>query len=176
MSFIIKTKRLEIIPLNTSMLETTHIYATDLNVTKYMLFLPNKSIEETKSFLEYVEDCWNNNDLVANKTFECAIIYQGEHIGAVSLYIENEIAEMGWILRKEFQRLGIMYEAANALKNYCLNHYNIRKILAHCDVNNIASYKLMEKLGFERELVQERIYNDERGKSLEYEYQLVIRE
>jgi dihydroorotate dehydrogenase len=92
MSFIIKTKRLGIIPLNSSMLETTHIYATDLNVTKYMLFLPNKSIEETKSFLEYVEDCWKKNDLVVNKTFECAIIYQGEHIGAVSLYIENEIA------------------------------------------------------------------------------------
>ena len=174
MSFIIKTARLELVPLNTSLLYSTHEYATDLETTRYMLFLPNKTIEETKAFLEYTEKLWNNLDKY--QTLECAVIYQGKHIGAVSISIEEEVAEMGWILNKNYQNKGLMYEAASALKDYALNHYNIRKIIAHCDVNNTPSFKLMEKLGLQRTFIQERVYNDERGKSLEYEYQLVIRE
>ena len=176
MDFMIKTKRLELIPLNVTLLNSTHEYATDLDVTKYMMFLPNKTIEETKNFLEYVESCWKNLETNNIKTLECAILYQGIHIGAVSIVIENEIAEMGWILNKNYQKKGFMYEAASALKEYGINHYNIRRIIAHCDINNIPSYRLMEKLGMIRTNVQERTYNDNRGKSMEYEYQLIIRE
>lgn len=54
----IKTERLTLKPLGMKYLETVHEYASDLENTKYMLFLPNESIEETKEFLQMADKEW----------------------------------------------------------------------------------------------------------------------
>lgn len=45
------------------------------------------------------------------------------YFGAVSMHFENDTGELGWII----------------------SHF-----LAHCDTENIASYKVMEKLGMNK--------------------------
>lgn len=164
-----KTKRLSLIPLGIKFLKSTHEYASNLENCKYMLFLPNKTIEETKQFLNQCDLNWQNKN---NDCFEYAIIYEGVHIGAVSLYLENDIAEIGWIVNEKYQGQGFAYEASKALIEIGFKNLNINKIIAHCDINNIPSYKLMEKLGFNKVLIQERKYFDNRGISKEYQYEL----
>lgn len=48
----IKTNRLVLCPLGIKYLESTHEYASDADATKYMMFLPNDTMEETAGFLE----------------------------------------------------------------------------------------------------------------------------
>jgi RimJ/RimL family protein N-acetyltransferase len=49
-------------------------------------------------------------------------------------------------------------------------------ISAHCDTRNIASKKLMEKLGFNYLGISERIYPDDRSPAFEHSYELVLGE
>ena len=65
-------------------------------------------------------------------------------------YFENDAGELGWIIHKNYWGNGFAYEAAKALVWYMKNKVEVKHFLAHCDTENIASYKVMEKLGMIR--------------------------
>lgn len=127
-------------------LESTHKYASDLENTKFMVHLPNNSIEETKLFLSAIDEEWKKEN---PSFFEFAILLDGKHIGAVSIYLNDErnIGELGWILDKEYWGYGYAYEAAKLLVKFGKEQLIVSHFVAHCDSENIASYKVMEKIG-----------------------------
>lgn len=169
----INTERLILKPLGIKYLDSVHEYASDLENTKYMMFLPNESLEETRDFLQKAEDEWLRG---APSFYEFAIIYQEQHVGAVSLYLEDDTSgELGWILNKKYWGQGIAYEAASALMDYAARELGIRHFFAHCDSENIASYRTMEKLGMSRTCTQggrkNRSSDEERT---EYKYEVYV--
>lgn len=169
----IKTERLLLEPLGSKHLKTVHKYASDYENTKYMVHLPNKTIEETTDFLQRAEAEWKRDK---PSYYEFAVLYNGRQIGAVSIYLGDDMSgEWGWIISKEYWGQGIAYEAAKALLEYAVKHLQIRHFIAHCDMENIASYKIMEKLG----MVRTGIHGGRKNKSsdeerTEYQYELFI--
>ncbi len=144
----IHTERLMLTPLGMKYLETVHEYASDPENTEYMLCLPNETIEETKEFVQNAQLEWAKDK---PSFYEFAILYEKQHIGAVSIYLnEDASGELGWIINKRYWRQGITYEAASALLQYAKKELNVHHFIAHCDSENIASYKIMEKLGMSR--------------------------
>ncbi len=141
-----KKGRLNLVKHGSRFLESTYKYASDIENTKFMVHLPNMSIEETKSFLNAIDEEWKKEN---PSFFEFAILLDGKHIGAVSVYLNDErnIGELGWILDKDYWGYGYAYEAAMLLVSFCREHLNISHFVAHCDSENIASYKIMEKIG-----------------------------
>lgn len=85
----IKTKRLLLKPLGPEYLQTVHAYASDLENTKYMMHLPNETIEETLEFLKSAEAEWKKE---TPSFYEFAVLCEGRHIGAVSVYLEEDAA------------------------------------------------------------------------------------
>ena len=167
----IKTSRLTLRPLSTSYLTTTHEYASDLDVTKYMYYLPNHTVAETLQFLQWCEEEWSKD---CPNDYEFAICLDGKHIGAVSLSrVDGDVYELGWILAKECQGNGYATEAARALVDLAKS-LGAKKLIAHCDTRNIASCRVMEKLGMSLLLEQERRYRDERGLAREYLYSMTV--
>ena len=148
MNCILKTKRLTLRPLNLSDLETVHQYASDTENTKYIIRLPNYSIEETKAFLVRIANEWKKDD---PSFYEFAIDLDNRHIGAVSVYLDDERAEgeLGWIIHKQFWGNGYATEAAFALKEFCVNELKLKKLKACCDNENVQSIKVIKKLGME---------------------------
>ena len=142
----IQTKRLLLVPLGPQYLRSTHNYASDHDTTKYMIHLPNNDISETKSFLDKVHIEWQK---LSPQFYEYAILLGGEHIGAVSLYLdkENTEGELGWIISKQYWGNGFATEAASELINYAAQELKVTRFIAHCDSENIGSYRVMEKLG-----------------------------
>jgi ribosomal-protein-alanine N-acetyltransferase len=65
--------------------------------------------------------------------------------------IEFSTWELGYIFNPEYQRKGYGSEAAKTLVDYAFNILPIHRIMARCDPQNIASWKLLEKVGFLRE-------------------------
>jgi len=59
--------------------------------------------------------------------------------------------ELGYIFNPKYQRMGYGSEAAAALVKYAFAKYHPHRIMARCDQNNPASWKLLEKVGFIRE-------------------------
>ena len=142
----LKTERLLLTPYGMKYLETAYEYTSDIENTKYMMFLPNDTIEEAIEYLTKVDEEWKKDKPAL---YEFAIIYEGQHIGAIGIDINEERnqAELGWSLNKKFWRKGITSEAATAIVDFAVNKLGIRHFIAHCDSENVASYKLMEKLG-----------------------------
>lgn len=144
----INTERLILKPLGIQYLETVHEYASDIENARYMVYLPNKTIEETIDFLKGVDNEWMSD---TPSFYEFAIIYGNRQIGAVSIYLEDNLSgELGWIINKKYWKQGIAYEAAAALLDFSIKELKIKHFIAHCDAENIASYKVMEKLGMSR--------------------------
>lgn len=143
----ITTERLLLRPLGTQDLSTVNDYALNYENTKYMFCLPNQNSGETLAFLQNVELEWAKEH---PDFFEFAILYEHKQIGAVSLYLELDVGELGWILNRKYWGRGFAFEAAKAVMEYFCQNHGIRHFAAHCDTENIVSYKTMEKLGMTR--------------------------
>ena len=142
----IKTPRLTLCPLGPEYLESTHAYASDGENTKYMMFLPNETLEETRQFLEASAREWRKPH---PEYYEFAVLLNDAHIGGVNLYFDTapDIGELGWVLLPEHQGRGYATEAARAIMDFARNALGIRRFIAHCDAENAASQAVMRKLG-----------------------------
>ena len=142
----INTERLTLVPLGPEHLESTHVYASDPENTKYMMFLPVESLDETR---KYIADCVAEMQKPVPGYYEFAVLLSGVHIGGVSLYFDTapDLGELGWIISREHQGHGYAAEAARALIGWARNALHIQHFIAHCDADNLASQAVMRKLG-----------------------------
>ncbi len=169
----LKTPRLLLRPLGLQDIDSTHLYASDIENTKYMLFLPYLSLEETKFFLMHTEEEWKKDTPLV---YAFAIVYQQKHIGTISLeIIHSNQGEISWILQKEYWNKGYTTEAAEALKQFAQYHLHLTTLFAHCDSQNIASQRVMEKIRMVR-LKQSTSRKNKLSSlpSIEWTYQLTL--
>lgn len=140
------TERLVIKPMCIDYLESTHEYASDPENTTYMVYLPNDSIEDTRAFLQRAEEEFKKEHPAF---YEMAVFYKDVHIGAVSLYLNDDrtVGELGWTINKKYWGHGYAAEAAKGLLDHASEYMGIHKFIATCDTENTASRRVMEKLG-----------------------------
>ncbi|HTI16595.1 MAG TPA: GNAT family N-acetyltransferase [Trinickia sp.] len=96
-----------------------------------------------------------------------------EVLGDCALFRADEQcrrAEIGFSLQRKFWGMGYMSEAASAVIEYAFDTLNLRRIEADIDPRNVASARLLDRLGFVREgLLRERwIVGDEVSDSALY--------
>ncbi|RHW74730.1 GNAT family N-acetyltransferase [Colwellia sp. RSH04] len=75
-------------------------------------------------------------------------------IGEVAFNIEDwhhQRVEIGYRISNVAAGKGICTKAVSLLINYLCDNIGVHKIVAKCDPRNVASYKVMEKLGMKRE-------------------------
>lgn len=142
----IKTERLSLVPLGMAHLESAYAYSSDHENTRYMVFLPVDSIEETRKF---IEDSQAELQKDVPGYYEFAVLLDGRHIGGVNLYFDTapDIGELGWLLLPEYQGRGYATEAAQALMDWGQAALGVTHFIAHCDAANLASQAVMRKLG-----------------------------
>ena len=104
---------------------------------------PEITYENGKEHLKY--------RLGSDEFYAIVLKENGKIIGNV--YFGNRdfaAKEVGYIVNKNFQRLGYATEAINAVIDNGFKH-QVHRIYAECDPNNICSWKLLECLNFKRE-------------------------
>ncbi len=102
----------------------------------------------------------------------------GEVIGQMSVqpnhkYDNVAIRNIGWYINPKYQRLGYTTEAAMKIIEFMFEVVEIERIETEATIVNPSSWKLMEKLGFER--VEESIsshIDDEGNYLMQYNYLL----
>ena len=68
-------------------------------------------------------------------------------------------ARVGYDLRKEYRRRGLMTEAMTAILDWGFDALRLNKVEALTDPRNVASMRLLEKLGFHRDgVLRENTY------------------
>jgi RimJ/RimL family protein N-acetyltransferase len=78
----------------------------------------------------------------------------GTVIGSVNLRwlsAEHRQGEIGFILHPDYQGQGYAREAAVAMLRLGFQEMHLHRIIGRCDVRNLASARLMERLGMRRE-------------------------
>jgi RimJ/RimL family protein N-acetyltransferase len=64
---------------------------------------------------------------------------------------EHRIAEIGYGINSDFQGLGYMTEAVQAVLNFGFGELALHRIWATTDVENVASCRVLEKVGMVQE-------------------------
>lgn len=152
--------------------ERIHIYGSDAEFSQYELWGPN-SEADTKKFVA---------DMIAQQTgadrykFDFAVCERatGLLIGGCGIRRESQtsaVANLGWAINPSFQGKGLATEAAARLIQFGLRDLGLKVIYATCDTRNIASYRVMEKLGMKRVgyLVGEKMQKGFRRDTYRYE-------
>lgn len=86
--------------------------------------------------------------------FAVALRSSGELIGecgAKTLTTDSRQAEIGYTLAPAHQGLGYATEAARTLLGYLLGARGKHRVIAYCDPRNVASERVMLRLGMRRE-------------------------
>ena len=141
----IKTDRLLLRPLCMDDLDTVHRYASDVELTRYMMNLPNLTLEESCKFISDAEIEWRKDH---PEFFEFAVVMEGVQIGGVCLYLSDERTkgELGWIIDRNYHRKGYAAEMATAMVELA-RKIGLVSVYARCDSRNTASERVMQKLG-----------------------------
>ena len=144
------TSRLRLRPFTFEDVDSTHKYVSDAESIRYMLYFPTRSLNETREFLTRSIGEWAKPN---PEFYEFVIELNHQNIGEVSVYLNNSRTqgELGWLIHRDFQNNGYVTEAAEAIKYFSINMLQLERLYACCDSRNIASRRIMEKIGLKLE-------------------------
>jgi RimJ/RimL family protein N-acetyltransferase len=150
-----ETKRLYLRkPLISDAVPIFEQYAQDEEVTKYLTWQPHKNLKETKEFLRRCVSVWKDGT-----AFPWSIIRKSDQqfLGMIEIVEINHAGlNVGYVLAKKYWGKGYMPEALKAIINWGFAQNEIFRVWAYCDVENIASAKVMEKSGMQQEGILRR--------------------
>ena len=154
-----------------------HEYGSDEEVARFMDWGPN-SEEETRVF---VQQALESQRELPRKTYDLAATLgdTGRLIGGGRIAIsdnENRQAEIGYVFGRSLWGRGYATETALSLLAFGFQDLDMHRIFATCDPENIASARVLEKIGMRREghLREHRWYKQKWQSS--YLYSILSRE
>lgn len=150
---ILQTQRLDLKPLVATFDFANYLYKLIVNNRDFFKFMPwvdIKNPEQEFDWLRSAESKWKNK-----KAADYIMFLRGtdKFVGICSFFDiswDNESAEIGYWLNPEYTQQGFMSEAVNAIANEFFN-IGFKRIIIKANPENIASCKVAEKCGFERE-------------------------
>lgn len=141
----VQSNRLLIRPFTADDWPAVHAYTSDPTV---MHFLPEELMdaEQTRAFI--------NENLGAKAQHHPVILKANDElIGHFTFHTwySDRIYEIGWVLHPDYHGQGYATEGAAVLLQHAFEHLNVHRVIATCQPENPASYRVMEKLGMQRE-------------------------
>ncbi len=128
-------------------------YAQDPEVTKYLTWLPNQNIDETREFVYRCLRAWEEG-----KSYHWVIVRQSDNqvLGMITARVDSFKWELGYVLAHSHWNQGYMTEAVKAVAAWALAQPKIYRVWAVCDVDNGASARVLGKAGMKCEGVLSR--------------------
>lgn len=123
-------------------------YAQDPTVTKYLTWRPHKNIDTTREFLHRCIQCWKDNT-----AFPWVITRKDGNtlLGMIEIRIDMFRADFGYGIAQQYWGNGYTTEATKAIIQWALQQESIYRVWAICDVENMASARVLEKAGMQKE-------------------------
>lgn len=91
----------------------------------------------------------------STKSFHWGIVHKQDSkvIGEIWIYLieNNRMAKVAFRLSKHYQGNGLMSEVLKNVIEFCFSKTELQKIWTDVHILNHASYKTLEKVGFQRE-------------------------
>lgn len=166
----IKTERLEITEFTLDMVEAVHLNSLDEDNRK---FNPNEvfeTMEDAQDTVEFLMSVYKNGD---GPLVYPVLLADGTNIGYVqAVPMDDDKWEVGYHIAKSFAGKGYATEAVKAFLPVIMKELGITEILGICVAENIASIKVLEKVGFIKDFEGMGTYQDEERQICKFIYSI----
>ncbi len=145
----ITTKRLILRRFTEEDASDMFVWASNPQVVKYLSYYPHENIKVSEDILKAWIRAYKNPT-----EYNWAIEYNGIVIGNISVVSQdNECysCHLGWQIDVPYWNKGIMTEAASAVVDYLFDKVGYDRIASGHDTRNIASGRVMKKIGMKLE-------------------------
>ena len=148
---MLETERLRIRPITPEDKYEIFGYRRDKETNQYQGWIP-ETIEEVEAFIGKVSTQIN----VPGTWFQLVMIEKETQkiVGDIGIHFidsENQQAEIGCTINKEYQNRGFATESVKAVIDYLFNPLKKHRIIASIDPDNKNSIRLVERIGFRKE-------------------------
>jgi ribosomal-protein-alanine N-acetyltransferase len=150
-------------------------YASNPEVSEYTMWSTHVSLEDTKYFLKSLTKMYKRRELV-----DWGIVHKAEKkfigtCGFVEWSMTHNRAEIGYALSGRYWGEGYMSEAVNAIIEFGFREMLLNRIMGRCEVNNIASARVMEKVGMQLEgILRQQLFV--KGRYWDLKFYSILRE
>lgn len=127
-----------------------HAYASDPEVTRFMIWGPNTT-EDTRTF---VTRAVATAQTQPRTNFDLAVVITETQtlIGGAALRLTDQhTGEIGYVLHRDHWSKGYGTEVAKALLQFGFRDLGLERITATCDPDNDASARVLQKAGLQFE-------------------------
>jgi ribosomal-protein-alanine N-acetyltransferase len=123
-------------------------WVQDPEVTYFLTWRPHENLIQTESMLKNAIAEWDGD---ARYPYMITLKESGNVIGMIDPRIEGHKVVIGYVMNRAHQGRGYMTESTRAVINWALQQPSIYRVYATTDVENVASQRVMEKAGMQRE-------------------------
>lgn len=143
----LESERLKFVKISPEHAEDMYEYSCDPDVTRYLTWSCHSSVKETERYIKllqkkYAVGAFNDWGLILKET--------GKFIGTcgyTSFDYENNTAEIGYVLSKDYWGMGLAAEAAKKVMEFGFDIFGLDGYFAKCIEGNDASMRVMQKVG-----------------------------
>ncbi len=166
----LRTKRLLLRPFAPDDVNDIFSYASDPDWSRFLHVPIPYTREDAQDFVEgNTNSNWERNAMFA-------IEFKGVVVGGIDLRIDspNARAMVGYSIARPHWNKGLMTEAVQAVIDWAFKQFGLAKIYSFADVENVGSWRVMEKVGMTREGTL-RSHGVLRGVRQDYHYYGILR-
>ena len=153
MALYLETKRLILRSFQDSDLESFVSYRSDPAVAKYQGWDTPYEVDTASAFIQEMK---GKHPGTTGEWYQIAVELKasGDMIGDCAFRVlaqDGQQAEIGFTFARPYQGKGYATEAVTRLLEYLFGELGLRRVRATCDAENLASAKLLERIGMRRE-------------------------
>jgi ribosomal-protein-alanine N-acetyltransferase len=148
---ILETDRLHLVELNQSHAETLFKQFSHIDVTRYYGMDPFVDLEQAEKMIDNFAAAYSSK---RSMRWGIQLKETGELVGTIglnNLQIWSKKCEVGYDLHPNYWGKGYVKEVLQTVISYCFDELNLSRIGATTFPANEASWKILLKIGFEKE-------------------------
>lgn len=128
-------------------------YGSDPEVAKFADWPQLVRVEDAATALANAAQRWGSGD---EYSWRVTVKPDGTAVGGVACSIDGHRAELGFLLSRSLWGHGYATEAARVVFEWLRSLPGVVRIQATTDIDNVASARVLEKLGMSREAILHR--------------------
>jgi RimJ/RimL family protein N-acetyltransferase len=123
-------------------------WAQDVEVTRYLTWRPHTSLEQSQAIIANAISVWKDE---ARFPYMITLKESSRVIGMIDPRVEGPKVGVGYVIGRMHWGNGYMPEATRAIIEWAFQQPTIYRVYATTDVENVASQRVLEKVGMQRE-------------------------
>jgi RimJ/RimL family protein N-acetyltransferase len=143
---------------------------SDPDLARWLDQVPQPYTErDAREYLASTRRGWREATI---SSFAIADAETGALLGSISVHWldhEHAVGEVGYWVRREARGRGIATRAVRLIARWAIRECGLRRLQLRADVDNVASQRVAEKAGFEREGVLRSVrYSERQGRRVDF--------